>query len=344
MRRLRLRAFVLTAGRGRRLEPLSLFVPKPLLPVCGEPIVGHTLRQLAALGCEAALLNLHHLPDEISSALGRSYYGLPLLYSWEKEIQGTLGALHPRRDFLAAADLVLLVNGDTLCRWPWKKLLRRHLRSAADATLLLLRRPPEEALGGGVGVDARGAVVQLRDGEAAGKVARRRVFAGAHILSPRLLERVEAGPADIIDALYQPLLAGGGRIESVTTSRRWHDAGTAERYLAADVDWVRGPWPWPWRRRDWISPLAVVSDDAYLHRSVVEAGAEVGSDVKMDSSAVLPGARVASGSRILSSIIGPGVRLASAANIERRMINRVKIDYRPRADESVIGDHVYTPI
>ncbi len=339
MKRLRLRAFVLAAGHGLRLRPLSLFLPKPLLPICGQPVIGYTLRRLKKAGCEAAVVNLHHLAEAIPERLGRSWYGLPLVYSPEEEIQGTLGALYPQRRLLADADLVLVVNGDTLCRWPWRAMIRRHLRSGADATLLLHRRSPEAALGGGIGVDGEGFVAQLRDHDPVAEVARHHVFAGAHVLSPRLLDRLEEGPADSIDDLYLPLLRQGGRIASVTTSRAWHDLGTAERYLAANLDWLRRPG----RRKERISPLADVSAGATVQRSVVEAGAVVEGDALVERSVLLSGARVASGSKIRSSIVGPGVRLA-AANIERRMVNRIQVDYRPGADESVMGDLVYTPI
>ena len=107
---MRIRGFVLAAGYGERLRPLTHFLPKPLLPIAGEPVIGHTLRTLAAARCEAVAVNLHHLPEAIPRQLGTSYHGLPLAYSFEEEIQGTLGALHPQLDFLAAADLVLLVN------------------------------------------------------------------------------------------------------------------------------------------------------------------------------------------------------------------------------------------
>jgi NDP-sugar pyrophosphorylase family protein len=62
---LRLRAVVLAAGHGNRLRPLTEFVPKPLLPVLGEPILERTLRQLARFGCEAAAVNLFHRGNTI---------------------------------------------------------------------------------------------------------------------------------------------------------------------------------------------------------------------------------------------------------------------------------------
>ncbi|XP_028517038.1 uncharacterized protein LOC114575747, partial [Exaiptasia diaphana] len=131
-------------------------MPKPLLPVCGEPVTGRTLRSLGSIGCEVAVLNTHYLGPMIPEYFGKSYFGLPLRYSHEQEIQGTYGALHGPRSILSKADAVIMINGDSLCRWPLKSLIRRHLKSGASATLLLHRRAPDDALGGGVGVDPSG--------------------------------------------------------------------------------------------------------------------------------------------------------------------------------------------
>jgi len=343
MRRPRLRAFVLTAGYGTRLKPLTLFFPKPLLPICGKPAVEETLLQLARLGCEAAMLNLHHLPEAIPTELGRSQYGMPLLYSLEEEIQGTSGALVRGREFFSGADLVLLVNGDALIRWPWRALIRRHLRTGADVTLLLHRRPPEEALGGGIGVGGGGRVVRLRDFQAVGEVEGDHVFAGAHVVSPRVLERLAEGPGDIISDLYQPLLEEGALIQSLLTGRRWHDLGTPERYLEAGLDQLRSRLPWK-KRRSHISPLAELSSAAVVQGSSVEAEAWVGEGAKIARSILLRGARVAAGSRIQDSILGPGVEIPSSSNIERRMVTRIPVSHKPGPKESIMGSLSYTPL
>src|SRR5436309_11242687 len=190
----RVRALVLAAGLGTRLRPLTELVPKPLLPVVGVPILGHTLAQLAALGCEAAAVNLHHHGEQIRHRFGDAFAGMPLTWSEEPELRGTLGAFYPLRELFAPADLVVLINGDSLCQWPLRRLVRRHLASGADATLLLASRPSPAPFGGGVGIDRAGRILSFRPGDptdsTAGEVTRRFVFAGAHVLSPRLLERV----------------------------------------------------------------------------------------------------------------------------------------------------------
>lgn len=344
---LRLRALVLSAGFGTRLRPLTHTLAKPLLPIGPEPVAGHTLQRLAGAGCESAVLNLHYRAETIPAHFGRSYFGLPLEYTHEKEIQGTLGALVPARRHLRAADAVVLVNGDSFCRWPIEAMVRRHHETKADATLLLLRRRPEEALGGGIAIDGRGKVVGLRDYDTRGEVASRHVFAGCHLLSTRLLDRVPAGFGDIIEGLYQPLLEEGGRIESVVGTRPWHDLGTPGRYLEACLDWAEGS---PWNRlhprleRKRVSTLAELHPRTRLRRSLVGRGARIGEGAQLVDTVVLEGARVGEGCQLERCILGPGVEIGAGSGLENRMICRLDPRHELGADESVMGDLVYTPI
>jgi mannose-1-phosphate guanylyltransferase len=337
----RLRALVLAAGRGARLRPLTEAIPKPLLPVAGEPVLGRTLRRLAAAGCEAAAVNLHHRGDEIRSRFGREVAGLPLTWSEEPVLLGTWGALAPLRGFFAGADLVLIVNGDSLCRWPLAELVRRHLGSGAAATLLLASRADPAEFGGGVALGRDGAILSLRPGSAgvaagsgAGRPAaaelarsrgvRRRVFAGAHVLAPWLLERIEDGPgaasvpSDIVHDLYEPLLAERpGCLATLTTGRHWHDLGTPRRYLAAALDWAAACGG---GQRRWISPAAEVSRGAAVRRSSVEAGCRIGDGAAIEGSVLLPGAAVGAGALVRGSILGPGVELPAGSRVENQLV------------------------
>ncbi len=344
MSRHRIRALVLTAGFGTRLRPLTYFMPKPLLPVCGEPVTGRTLRSLGSVGCEVAVLNTHHLASTIPGYFGKSYYGLPLRYSHEEEIQGTSGALFGPRSLLSEAEAVIMINGDSLCDWPLKSLVRRHFKTGAAATLLLHRQTPDDLLGGGVGIDRSGRVTQIRDLKAQGETRNRHVFAGAHVLSPHLLDRIENRPGDIITDLYQPLLEEGSLISSLVTGRRWHDLGTASRYLQASLDWSRGLIPSRMWRGKKVSALADLDPSANLSRALIEQHVKVEAEATIQGSLLLDGARIGKGCQIKDSIVGPGVVLAPASNIEKRMINRFDKQHELGPGESIMGDLVYTPL
>ena len=318
-------------------------MPKPLLPVCGEPIAGWTLRALSRAGCEMAVLNTHYLADQIPTYFGQSYFGLPLRYSHEEEILGTYGALAGARRWLKDADAVIMINGDSLCRWPLPSLIRRHFKAGADVTLLLHKRSPADALGGGIGVDGDGKVVQFRDYASQGDVKSRHIFAGAHIISPKALDRVENRSGDIIQDLYQPLLEAGRRFFATFTGRAWHDLGTPDRYLAAQLDWAKGRRPAFLWRDSVISPLARVAEDCRIGRSIVDE-AEIGSAASIRSSHIMEGAKIGKGCRIEHSIVGPGVVLADSSNVEKRMISRYNKKHELGPGESVMGDLIYTPL
>ena len=334
---------MLTAGFGSRLHPLTHFLPKPLLPIGPGPLVGSTLEGLAKLGCELAVLNLHHLGEQFPESLGQSWFGLPLVYSWEEPIQGTLGALAGPRELLRDADAVILVNGDSLCDWPLKKLLRRHFKSGADATLLLHHRSPDSQLGGGVALGSDGFVVQLRDSEPVGEVARRHVFAGVHVLSPKLLEGIASEPGDIIEGLYIPRLADGGRIAGMVTRRQWQDLGTPDRYLGAVLDRLRSPWPLR-RKHSWISPLARIDEGAEIRHSIVGPGVVVRSECRVRGSVLLADSKLGPRCEVDGGILGPGVELPAATRVEKRMVNRLSTHHPPGKDETVLGDLSYVPL
>ncbi len=340
---------MLAAGLGTRLRPLTESTPKPLLPVVGVPILGHTLAQLAAVGCEAVAINLHYQGGQIRSRFGESFGGIPITYSEEPEILGTGGALHPLRDFLSQADLIFLINGDSLCPWPLKKLIRAHQAGSAAATLLLTRRADPRSFGGGVGIGREGEILSFR-GEAPAEgspIARRFVFAGAHVFSPALLERVKPGPSDIVRDLYTPLLAeggAGGHLGSLVTSRPWHDLGTPRRFLEATIEWARPGWPERFWRSSWISQEAAVASGAKLREASVEAGARVSEGSRIERSVLLPGSRVGEGSTLREVILGPGAAVPPGSWVERRIVTRRREGAAPGLDDSVVGGVVYTPL
>lgn len=340
----RIRALVLAAGLGTRLRPLTRDTPKPLLPVRGVPILGHTLGQLAAIGCEAAAVNLHHLGDQIRERFGDSHAGMPLAWSEEPELLGTLGALHPLREFFAPADLVLLINGDSLCRWPLRKLVRKHLAGGARSTLLLTSRPDPNAFAGGVGIDRGGRILSFRAGDSApGEAAHRFVFAGAHVFSPKLLSRVGPGKADIVRDLYNPMLQAGERIGSLVTARRWHDLGTPQRFLEGALDWGRADWPERLWRRSWIAHEAALEARVKIRRSAIEPGAQVGEGARVERSVLLPGARIGKGCVVREAILGMGAAVPPGTWVERRIIMPQLTGFAPGLDDSVVGGAVYTP-
>jgi NDP-sugar pyrophosphorylase family protein len=336
----RIRAVVLAAGHGRRLRPLTAELPKPLLPILGRPLLAETLDRLAAFGVEATAINLHHQADAIPAALGEHWSGMPLHYSREREILGTLGALHPLRDFLALADLVLVVNGDSLCQWPFAELVERHLATGALATLLLSATADATAFGG-IAVDASGRVVGVPTGVDHAPPAARRVFMGAHVLAPALVREAPARFSDSIRDLYRPQLAAGAHLDSVTSAAPWHDLGTPARYLDAVLQWAALDDPTR-AGSSWIAAGARVAAGAAVAGSVVETGAAIEAGVSCSGSLVLDGARVGRASRLERALIAPAVEIPESSVLENALVTPPA--WGLAASSAVGGALVITPL
>ena len=340
---MRLRGVVLSAGLGTRLRPLTHALPKPLLPIAGVPLLGRTLSELEAAGCEAVAINLHHKGEKISSHFGDHFGEMDLVYSWEEKLLGTLGALAPMRDFLAPADLVVVVNGDSLCQWPIQRLVRQHTRAEARATLLVSGRADPASYGGGVALDKAGGIVALRPGKLYGEVAEKKVFAGAHVFAPDLVADRPVEPADFVSDLYEPLLERGEKIHAYSSSVPWFDLGTPQRYLQGVRDWARRNGS-RLGRRSWISHEAQVDESATVRRSVIEPGAVIEAGAEIDRALVLPQTRVGAEARVRESILGFAVKLRSGTSVERRMITAARADQQPGERDSVVGGLVYSPL
>ncbi len=319
----RVRALVLCAGRGERLRPLTDLLAKPLLPVAGRPVAMRTIDILHRAGCETAV-NLHHLAGSVRRALEAEAgeRGIELTFAVEPELLGTLGAVVNLRDFLVEGDDIVLVNGDSLCRWPILDALARHRRSGADVTLQLGRDAPNRRLGGGVEVDSRGIVTGLRDLGIGSVRGRKRTFQGLHVLSRRVLLDAIPGrlaSSDIVEGLYQPLLESGARIVGFGCRRRWHDLGTPRRYLDGALDWGRSAGGRR-RRRRYLAPGVAAERGAVIEHSVVESGCRLGAGALVERSVLMPGARVGAAACLRETVVAPGVHVPSGLEVEGQLV------------------------
>ena len=325
------RAIVLAAGFGQRLRPLTETLPKPLLPLHGHSILSHTLRSLSKAGIRRVGINLHHCPEQIPRALKTDHdLDLDLEYSNETTLRGTLGALDAFSGFIAGADALVVVNGDTLCHWPLKRLLTRHKKSSSVATLLLLARE-NAAYGGGVALDSRGQVVGFRNLRTTASVDRRRVYAGLQILDPRLLPTIRPGETNFVEDLWQPWLHQGKKISVYETKKKWHDLGTPERYLNGALNYL------PWWRRGWTSP-DLSGPRRSWKRAVVESGVTWETKTTLKHSLVLPGAHLGKGCHLERVVVGPGTQIPPGTRISNRLISRVRTGIEPPPGTLRLGD------
>lgn len=329
-----LAGMVLCAGLGTRLRPLTERVPKPAVPVCGVPLVRWSLALLAGAGVRRAVVNVHHLPDEMADAASRAAdaLGLALSISREPVIAGTGGALREARAALAGADTLLLVNGDVLFDLDLPAAIAAHRGSGALATMVLLPMP-EGARYASVEVDPGGAVRRIAGAFGPGGAGLSPWhFSGVHVLSPAILDRVGAAPfeADVNRHVYPPLMASGA-VRGHVASGYWNDLGTPARYLEASRDLLAGRVPLgrftgahPFAAAQEIAPGvgalpgARVAAGARLHGpALIGAGADIEAGAEIGPEAVIgAGCRVPAGAAARRAVLWEGTALAPGEVVE----------------------------
>ncbi|HET8580713.1 MAG TPA: NDP-sugar synthase [Nitrospiraceae bacterium] len=231
-----MRAMILAAGFGTRLRPLTDTLPKPLLPIAGAPLILWNLLLLQRHGITEVIINLHHLGHLIEKELGDgARFGMKLSYSREPVILGTGGGIKQAEPFFNGEPFVVL-NGDTLMELDLRAVVTLHERWNALATMVL-REDPEADRWGAVEVDAQQRIVRII-GRGLSEIGRtdKRMFAGVHVMHPRLLKDVPRGrESSIIDA-YVNAIQRGEVILGYRMGGYWSDIGTPERYAQAQQD------------------------------------------------------------------------------------------------------------
>ncbi|MBS2030188.1 MAG: NTP transferase domain-containing protein [Deltaproteobacteria bacterium] len=238
-----MKAFVLCAGLGTRLKPVTDALPKPALPMLGVPLVQWTFAHLAAQGVDGFVINTHHLPQEMEAAAraAATALKLPLEVSHEPVIQGTGGALREAARFLPTDAPFVLWNGDILSEIDLKDALAAHQASGASATMVLRPMPPNEKYGA-VELDGYHGVRRIAGNGPGGAGLTNWHFTGVHIVEPSVVKAVPAsGEACINRQVYISLIANGGRVHGhVVQSGYWSDLGTPARYISTQAELLHG--------------------------------------------------------------------------------------------------------
>ncbi len=231
---------ILAAGLGQRLRPLTNTIPKPLLPIAGTPLIVWNLLLLKRHGFHNVVINLHHLGPMIEQAIGNgSKYGLRIYYSHEPVILGTGGGIKQAEPNFSG-EPVLVLNGDTLFDLDLGALCNVHLQRKAAATLVL-RTDAEAARWGLVEIDSDHRVVRITGrGKSEAGPTQPRMFAGIHILHPRLLREVPKGKESSIIDVYVSAIQRNEVVVGYDLTGYWSDIGTPERYAQAEHDAARG--------------------------------------------------------------------------------------------------------
>jgi mannose-1-phosphate guanylyltransferase len=289
-------AIILAAGLGTRLAPLSLVRAKAVLPVGGEVLIRRQVRWLAAAGVTEVIVNLHHLPETITSLLGHGDdLGVAVRYSWEPVVLGPAGG--PRRAFaLTNAERAFIVNGDMVTDVDLGALAEEHAHAgrlvtmAAVASLTGYNSLVVSDEGSFVGVARWGA-----PSDPAHVGLRRAHFIGVQLAERGAFDAVPVDtPAETLKWLYPSLVASSpSSVRVWSTDASYHDIGTPADYLATATRLAEDAGqPLDRGAAVHVADSAVVDGTIMWDRVSVGEGADVRDSVLADDVSIPSGLRL----------------------------------------------------
>jgi mannose-1-phosphate guanylyltransferase len=229
-----MKAFLLAAGKGTRLRPLTDRIPKCLVPIREKPLLRIWLEILRDQGFSDVLVNTHHFAEQVEVYVqSNPVDGLDVTLFHEPELLGSAGTVRANRAFVAGEDKFLIIYADNLTDINLKDLLDYHDRKKAEFTMALFRTPSPTECGVAV-CDKDGRVVEFQEKPQHPKSDW--ANAGLYVAGPRLFEMIPARPG-VCDFGFDVLPSLIGTMYGYSFCGFYCDTGTPERLAFARENW-----------------------------------------------------------------------------------------------------------
>jgi mannose-1-phosphate guanylyltransferase len=226
------KAFLLAAGIGSRLRPITDTIPKCMVPIGGQPMLDIWLDAFDRAGVHEVLVNLHHLPDVVRDHLD-ARAGMPTVRTFfEPELLGSAGTLAANRAWVGGEEMFLACYADNLTDFDLSSLIKTHREHGAIATLTVFHSKHPSA-GGVVELDASGTVVGFAEKPA--NPVSDLVNAGMYAFHPDVLDEIGGPPPRDIGYGVLPRLVG--RAKAIPVEGYFRDIGTTDAYERARQEW-----------------------------------------------------------------------------------------------------------
>lgn len=341
-----MKAVIMAGGYGTRLRPLTVKLPKPMIPIANRPMLEHIVLLLKSHGFDDIIMLTYFFPEAIEEHFGDgSRFGVRITYRQDpRGGLGTAGAVGSARDLLDSPFLV--ISGDVITDFDLTEAMDFH-RGRKDPATLVLTRVNNPLPFGVVIVDDDSRVIRFMEKPSWGEVFSDTVSTGIYIIDPEVLEMIpRVGHSDFSKDIFPALLDKGNPPGAYVAAGYWKDVGNTVEYLQIHREIVAGSitldLPGRLTNEDnaglfkgegcvvdegarltgmvVLGAGAVIEGDAKVRDSFIGAGCRVGSGVRMRSTVLWHDAIIEKGAFVAGSVIGARTQVRQRANIEEGAI------------------------
>lgn len=322
-----MKAMILGAGIGSRLDPLTRSLPKPLVPVVGKPVIGHLIDLLKKHGITEVMVNVSYLGHKIQSALGEDYNGVPIRYSVEEKLCGDAGGVKRVESFFEQDDddTFLVIGGDDLTDTDIGRIVAEHKAKSALATLGVT--PVEDPSEYGIVVqDAAGFITRFQEKPKKNEAFSNLANTGIYVFNTKVFDYI---PADTFfgfgNNVFPALMEANEPMLAVPSDAYWKDVGNLAIYRQAQRDCIEGKCAVTFPQGATVEHNVVVCAGARVageaaDYTVVGANAVIEAGATVKGSILWPGAVVKAGTYLENCVVGENVTVASSHGIFNGLI------------------------
>ncbi len=234
-----MRGMILAGGLSTRLYPLTLDVPKTLVPVLNVPVVSHVIGYLSRHGVDDIVINVHYFAQAVERYIGDgSRWNVRMSYLREPQLMGSAGAVKQVEDRFE--ETFVVIGCDDITTIDLAAAIEFHRERKAEATIVL-SEADDVTQYGVVVIDADSRIVEFQEKPAKGTERSKLVNTGVYIFEPSLLARIPTATFyDFGKQVFPGLLSAGARFFGMRQSAYWCDIGTPDEYRRVHFDVLSG--------------------------------------------------------------------------------------------------------
>lgn len=235
------KAMIMAAGVGSRLEPLTVSVPKPLIPVANKPVMDILFEKLKSVNITDVICNTYYLADDIIDRYKQCISGINFNYIKEETLSGTAGGLKKCQKFFNKDETFIVLSADGLSDADLKKGIESHIKNNAVATIGIKQIPMEEVSHFGVVVtDENGFIREFQEKPSIDEAKSNYINTGIYIFNYEIFNYIPENTFyDFAKNVFPELLKTCG-INTFEISDYWTDIGTLEQYKQSTKDLFEG--------------------------------------------------------------------------------------------------------
>lgn len=333
MKNLKIKAMIMAAGMGSRLEPITLLMPKPLIPVMNRPLMDINLTQLHSVGVKDVISNTYYLADQIINRYKKNNLGINFNYIKEDKLSGTAGGMKKCQHFFDDCEDFVVMSGDVLTNVDIKKAIEIHKNSGAIATIGVKEVEHEKVSNFGVVVtDENGYITEFQEKPSIEEAKSNLINTGIYIFNRRIFDYIPENTFYDFAKNVFPQLLKEEQINTFHVDGYWNDIGTISQYKQSIQDVFNGVYKMDNLKISETNLGGYICGSSkipttvrFMGNSVIGNNCKLGEYIMLDNCIVLDNAEIKTGTELSNCVVVPSTKELQNRRISTSVDDLIKV-------------------